>query len=275
MRRFLGHLTWAVSMGVLLASIGASEVKAADTYQIAVTIVDTTTNTTTAFAPILSTSALNTSVNPDQIVVSAAFNTSATGVSITGLQSTTTSNAAFTQLGIQATATVQGASTDSYTVTIVTSHDQYNLPVGPAAMLGQSQSGTYTFTNAGNTQAFNSWYNPGSALGVTTGPNPGTQTINIPAAGQFPNSASSPTATTTFSPFLQPYTLTNRIILNIKGNGNVVTPNSIASFQGSTTIMAVPEPASLVMFLTGLPMPLMVLGMLRRRKAQRKTDLVA
>jgi hypothetical protein len=272
MRRLLGHLTWAVILGALFASIGANEAKAGAAYAINITIVDNTTHTTTPFS-IPFASPNNTSTNPNQIVVSAAFNTAATGVSLTGLQATTNSTATSTNLGIQGTATVQDSSSDSYTITITTQNNGYTQPVGPSGTITQSESGTYTFTPPG-TQTFQSWYNA-SNTPSQTGPSPGVSNIAVPNSFTPPTtaSASSSTLSAGFSPFVTPYALTNTLILNISGNDTA--NNSVAQFQGSTTITAVPEPASLVMILTGMPMPLMVLGMLRRRKAQRKARLIA
>jgi hypothetical protein len=268
-----------VGLGVLLATIGAGEAMAGPNYQIAITITDTTTSTTTNFV-IPWTSPNNTAnpSNPNLIVVSAGFTTnpSVTGVALTGLQASTTTTATSTSLNIQGTATLQGTTSDSYTVTVTTFNNGYTTPVGTIATLSQSESGTYTYTtDSGATQTFNSWYNSTNPTTPTpSGQNPGLQTIAIPLASSTTLSGSQNTpGSTTFSPYVQPYALTNQITLNIRGTGNA--NNSIIGFQGSTTITAVPEPASLVMMLTGMPVPLMVLGMLRRRKAQRKNDLVA
>jgi hypothetical protein len=275
MRRFLGHLTWAVSMGVLLASIGAGEAKAGPQYQISVTIDDTTTNTVTNF-PLPFGSPNNTfnPSNPNMILASSGFDTSATGVAITGLQAQSSSNALDTSLTTQATATVQNASTDHYIITITTFNNGYTQPVGPQGTIQTSSSGTYTFA-PGGTQTYQGWYNPTNPTVPTlSGPNPGLQSFAINSTSTTVNSNNSGTASTGFSPFVQPYALTSTLVINVSGNGSSGN-NSQVAVQGTTTITAVPEPASLVMFLTGMPMPLVVLGMLRRRKAQRKADLVA
>jgi hypothetical protein len=273
MRRFLGHLTWGVSLGVLFASIGASEAKAGPAYAINISITDNTTSTTTVFNIPWNnpnnTAFTSSPQDPNRISVSSAFSTAATGVSLTGLLASTTSTATSTQLGIQGTATVQDASTDSYTIVVTTLNNGYTLPAANVAgIISQSESGTYTFTNsANNNQTFNSWYNA-SNTPAPSGPNPGLQTITIPntLSGTQSGSANTP-GSTSFAPYVTPYGLTNQITIHVTGNGT--SNNSIIAFQGSTVIMAVPEPASLVMLLTGMPMPLMVLGMLRRRKAQR------
>jgi hypothetical protein len=38
-------------------------------------------------------------------------------------------------------------------------------------------------------------------------------------------------------------------------------------FTNKVTVTGIPEPASVVMMLTGMPLPLVVLGLLRRRRA--------
>jgi hypothetical protein len=272
MRRFLGHLIWGVSLGVLLATVGAGQAMAGPNYQIAITIVDETHPATTNFV-IPWTSPNNTAnpSNPNLIVVSAAFSTAATGVALTGLQASTTSTATATSLNIQGTATLQDTTSDTYVVTITTFNNGYTTPPANVAggVLSQSESGTYTFTGPGGTQTFNSWYNASNPTTPTTsGPAPGLQTIAIPVAGSSTLSGSQNVpGSTSFSPYVTPYALTNQIVLHVTGTGSA--NNSIIGFQGSTTIMAVPEPASLVMMLTGMPVPLMILGILRRKGAAR------
>ncbi len=61
------------------------------------------------------------------------------------------------------------------------------------------------------------------------------------------------------------YSLSSHYILNL---GDVHTAS--VGVTGTTTVMAAttPEPASIIMLLTGLPMPLVFMGLLRRRKAK-------
>jgi len=270
MKRLFGHLTLGVSLGVLLAAAPVGEVKGAAIYRITMAITDDTTSTTTVFT-VGDGGANDTNPSPNGISVSAALNTSATGVSLTGINSTTTSTASSTTLNIGGLASVVSGSSDTYTIVITTTHDSYNLPTGITGTLGQSESGTYTYTNAGNTQGFQSWYNPGSAPDVTAGETPGPMSIAIPVTGSSTLSGSANTpGSTTFPGYIVPYTLTNQITIVVTGNDSA--NNSSVGFQASTTIMAttaVPEPASLVLCLTGMPVPLMIVGLLRRRKARR------
>jgi len=153
MKRLLGHLALCSALGVLLATTAGSEAKGAVIYTISVSITDNTTSTTTTYT-IANGGPNDTNPSANVIQVSGAFNTSATGVSLTGLNSVTTPTASTTSLGIGGDATVVAGKTDSYTITITTTHDSYMVPVGTAATLSQSESGTYTSTIAGGTQNF-------------------------------------------------------------------------------------------------------------------------
>lgn len=268
MRRLLGHLTCVVSVGVLFASIGAGEAKAVPVYQISVTVVDNTTPSTTNYN-ILNGGPFdgNTATNG---ITQSGLDTTSSGVILSGLNSVYTENSAVATLSIGGSAQINDSSTDSYTITITTTYNNYTSPnSGGTNTLTQSESGTYTYTGSGNTQNFQSWFYNGSSADNMTGPTPGMQTIAIPTTGAstLSGNANTPFAVTV-PPYTPAFTLTNQIVLNLTGSG--VGTNSQAGFSGSTTLNTVPEPASIVMFLTGMPMPLMVLGMLRRRKAAQR-----
>jgi len=162
--------------------------------------------------------------------------------------------------------------TDSYTVTITASYSGYGLPTGRAAMLSQSESGTYTYTGGGNTQLFQSYYDPTNTLNTVTPWTPGLQTISIPSTGPAAQSgnANNPNSITVPNGiYTTPYALTETITLNITGNTTTSGQNAAVVFGGQATISVVPEPSSLVMMLTGMPLPLVVLGMLRSRLRSR------
>jgi len=66
--------------------------------------------------------------------------------------------------------------------------------------------------------------------------------------------------------FMSPVTLTNTLTLSLTG----ITGTGSNGFSGQTTITTngtIPEPTSIIMMLTGMPLPLVVLGLLRRRRA--------
>jgi hypothetical protein len=88
----------------------------------------------------------------------------------------------------------------------------------------------------------------------------GTATANYTGTPLATGSASTP-----ITSFVSPITLTNTLTLAI----NATSGTGSNGFSGQTTITtsAVPEPASLIMMLTGMPLPVVLLGLLRRRAA--------
>jgi len=269
MRKLLGHLAFCAGLGVLIAATGTPVARGATIYQITVTITDLTTPLNSTSFVLDSTDAVNnTSSNPNVITADADFlntNSTASGLTFTSLSADTLSTATNTQLNAHGTFSLNPGVSDHYLVTILTTHDTYTLPpAGSAATLAQSESGTYTFTNAGNTQTSQSWYSPTNTPNSTAPPGTPPVVIPIPATAGSNASAGTPTVSTAISPYVTPYALTNRILVDITGNGSA--NNSVVQANSATTLTSVPEPASLVVFLTGMPLPLVVVGLLRRRR---------
>jgi hypothetical protein len=77
-------------------------------------------------------------------------------------------------------------------------------------------------------------------------------------------------AVTTSSPlgaYVTPFTLESQTTLSLTSQSrNPLIPGA-NGFTQLVSVQAIPEPASLVMMLTGMPLPLVVLGLLRRRRA--------
>jgi len=246
----------------------AKETRAATVYDIVVVVTDNTTSTTTAFTPIVDNGPNDTNPSTSVITVSGAFSTSATGVSLTGLNSTITLGATSTKLTVSGTAQVVAGNSDDYTVTIMASHSAFTTPPGSSAVLTQSESGTFTNTPGIGHQQFQSWYDPTNTLNNAAGSSPGLQSITIPSllpTGTKSDSANTP-GSVSIPSYMMPYALTDLITLSHL-NGNDSANNSSDQFQGSAILTAaVPEPASVVMFLTGMPVPLVVVGFLRHRR---------
>jgi len=266
MRRLLGHLAFCAGLGVLIAATGTPVARGATIYEITVTIADLTTATSTSFL-VLKGDPNDTNSNPNAITADGAFLTAssaASGLTFTALSADTSSTAAATQLNAHGTFSLNPGVSDHYLVTILTTHDTYTLPpAASSANLSQSESGTYTFTGAGNTQTSQSWYSPTNTANSILPP--GTPPVVIPIPATTGNeSRGTPTVSAVISPYVTPYALTNRIIVDITGNGSA--NNSVVQANSATTLASVPEPASLVMFLTGMPLPLVVVGLLRRRR---------
>jgi hypothetical protein len=249
--------------------------RAAPIYEIAVTITDLTNAANSmsfgyAQSDPNNTSALDININSAALISKSGT----TGVTVTGLTATSTSLSTGTELDASINFAMRftggpnsgSPSTDQYVVTVQTTHDTYILPpAASGATLATSNSGSYTFTTAGNTQATDSYYSPTNKANDTTDGHAGPAFITggIPVAGSSNASGSSPTATTLITPYVIPYALTNVITIDITGNKPNATTLEAASV---TTITTVPEPASLVVFLTGIPLPLVIVGLLRRRR---------
>jgi hypothetical protein len=249
--------------------------RAAPIYEITVTVTDLTNAAqSTSFVYTQgdpnNTSATDIDINSNAL----GATTGTTGVTFTHLTATSTSLSTGTELDasvgwiMQYTAGPKAGtvSTDHYVVTIQTTHDTYTLP--PAAFgaaLATSTSGSYTFTTAGNTQKTDSYYSPTNTANDKGDGHAGPAFITggIPVAGSSNASGSSPTTSTLITPYLIPYALTNVITIDITGNTPLPTTLAAASV---TTIATVPEPASMVVFLTGIPLPLVIMGLVRRRR---------
>ena len=276
MRRFLGHLAFYAGLGVLISATGTPVARAAPIYEITVTITDLTNAAQSTSFLYTQADPNNTSVTDINIKASDLdAKTGTTGVDFMNLTATSTSKATGTELDATVGFTMSytagpkagTVSTDHYVITVQTTHDTYILPPAAAkATLATSTSGSYTFTTAGNTQKSDSYYSGTNTANDKTGPHAGPAPITggIPVAGSSNASGHSDTLSTAVSPYLIPYALTNVITIDITGNSPNATGLSAASV--TTLASAVPEPASMVVFLTGMPIPLVVLGLLRRRR---------
>jgi hypothetical protein len=73
------------------------------------------------------------------------------------------------------------------------------------------------------------------------------------------------TASSPITTYVIPYTLLSETVITLDAAASSA-PGTL-TFTNQVTITGVPEPASVVMMLTGIPLPLVVLGLLRRRAA--------
>lgn len=122
-------------------------------------------------------------------------------------------------------------------------------PSGPSGTLLSSSTGNFNDAGPGNSHTANSSFN-----GITTP----SYLVASKITGPDPEGGSASAAITSFS---TPYTLTNSISFSL-------TPSSSGpsdSFGVTAKATAIPEPASVVTMLIGLPLPLVGLAWLRRR----------
>jgi len=150
------------------------------------------------------------------------------------------------------------------TMTINVTQTDWNVPNGPTGTLINTGSNSFTNTAAGDTSTANSWYNNNNAM---DGKVLGAGLISFMSVGPAPNSppgTPSDSTTRAISPFVIPFSLTNETVLNLTRTG---LTGEIDSYAVHTKVSgAVPEPASIVLMLTSMPLPLVVVGLLRRRR---------
>jgi hypothetical protein len=147
-------------------------------------------------------------------------------------------------LGDGGTATFGGTGATSFTIT--TTLEGYTAPIGTGTLIG-GQTAILTDTAAGDSAttyvALNSTVTP-TVTSTSTGP-----TAQFYAPSSF-TSLSVPTG----------YMLTVSSTISLSSGAD--------QFAAAAKVLAtIPEPASIVMMLTGMPLPLAVLGLLRRRRA--------
>jgi hypothetical protein len=138
-------------------------------------------------------------------------------------------------------------------LTLTETEDMFTSPTGPAGTLMSSSTGNFSGQPSGGGHSAESSFNS-----TTAGP------FSVLSSGTSPNPQGG-MASVGLAPVSTLYTLTNTIVFGLAA-GTTANP-IVDGFSVIATVQAVPEPASLVMMLTGNPIPLVVLGMLRRRQA--------
>ena len=197
---------------------------------------------------------LDLSTNPNTITVdTGALNTDLTnmgfGIQFGSLSATSTSTDP-----TQARLSVNGAASETTpgateTVQILSSFSGYPLPAGPAREFTSSNSDNFSFFAPGTNRNFTSYFiSDPNALNSTAG-TPSPTTTFTPVAGL---TSDGQTTLPTIVPYPGQYTLTNVSNITLASFGNA-TPDSSAldNFGGTTTVRAVPEPASIGLLLAG------------------------
>jgi len=131
----------------------------------------------------------------------------------------------------------------------------FTSPTGPTGTLMSSSTGNFTNQPTGGGHTASSAFNAIS-----------TPTYSVLSSGEAVNGQAG-AATAGVAPVSTLYTLTNVVTFGLSPAGS--TNDIIDSFGVTATISTVPEPASLVTMLLGIPLPLVVLGLLRRRRLAR------
>jgi len=198
-----------------------------------------------------------TSVAPDQAVtvapgvINAALAAHGSAYRFTGLSAQSNyTGAAIGSLQTTFQLNTGGTGTTAAVLSIDTTQSGFLSPTGPGGTLISTAGGSYNTANG--------------ALSYTSdfqGAN--SPTLVFPIAGT--DSFSNTTGTIPIGTIPSGYQLSNHFLISLAQAPNV--------FLGSTggvvvTASAVPEPASIVTLLTGMPLPLVVvLGLIRRRRS--------
>lgn len=168
---------------------------------------------------------------------------------------------------------IQG-STGSTQMKIDVYQTDWTTPYGINGNLQNSGSATFTSTASGDTEKFNSWFDSTDSGTPPTGMAAGMQTYTATyGPGQNVSSPiGSPVNFTSMDvgTVTPPYALSNETTVTLTQE-NIRGENG--QYQVTTTLAAtIPEPASLVLLLTSIPLPLTVVGGLRRRRARCQVD---
>ena len=160
----------------------------------------------------------------------------------------------------------------SSTMTITAFLTDFTAPM-PQTTQSSTGSGTFAGSATGDNSTFMSWYNSNNTAPTTSGGSgivsagPATTTVMTGGSGTNATSIVPPgQASSSALGFSAMFSLTNQEVVSLSRTGLTES----ATYGGQTSVFgqSVPEPASIVMMLTGMPVPLIVLGMLRRRKAK-------
>jgi hypothetical protein len=155
--------------------------------------------------------------------------------------------------GIKIVPGVGGANTF---LQLIAFEDGFSAPTGPTGTLSSSSTGNFLNQVAGAGHEASGAFNatvagPYSVLSSGTDVNPQTGMASVGVA-----------------PVAALYTLTNTITFGLTPDGSKVVSDGFSA-QVTIAASAVPEPASLVTMLMGIPLPLVVLSLLRRRRLAR------
>jgi len=145
-------------------------------------------------------------------------------------------------------------------ITIILTESGFTLPSGGSgAQLSSAPAATFAGTTTSSTQKDMGTYTSDANSANTVSTPQTTLTSNGTATDSHSGSA-----TAGIPSYVTPYTLTLTETINLTQRSS----SSAADGLGSTvSVLSVPEPAGLVMMVTAMPLPLVVLGLLRRRRA--------
>jgi hypothetical protein len=144
-------------------------------------------------------------------------------------------------------------------ITIDATQTDYTSLASKPGVLTSFSTANFFAAAGGISQVGTSYFAKSNSQDDTTGPNTTAPTF-VPPGGSGPEPPINVPQTPVFS-------LTNRVVITLAGDTTGGTNPPIDQFTHSTTVTAVPEPASAAMLSMGMPVAFMGLMWLRRRRA--------
>jgi hypothetical protein len=143
-------------------------------------------------------------------------------------------------------------------LTITETETDFTAPTGPTGMLRSSSTGNFTNQPAGAGHMATSMFD---AVGPAM--------YSVHSAGTAPNPAGG-TGAMPMAPVSTLYTLTNVITFSLTPTGGNDVVDSFGVTATITAQSAVPEPASFVTLATGIPISIVAIQLLHRRRLARR-----
>ncbi len=140
-------------------------------------------------------------------------------------------------------------------LTLTETESGFTSPSGTTGTLVSTSQGNYSFAGAGNSHTAQSSFN-----GVTT------SLYTVASMNSGPADHQEGAASAPISAFVTPYSLNNFISFSLTPSA-VAPPTDNFNVVGGVTSAIIPEPASVVMMMLGMPLSLVCVAWLRRRRA--------
>jgi len=142
------------------------------------------------------------------------------------------------------------------TITIDATQNDYTTLASMGGSLSSFSTANFAGTSGGISQVGTSYFSTSNAQGDTSGPSTTAPTLVPPGGVAFEPTVGVP-STPAFS-------LTSRVVISLAGDTTGGSNPPIDQFTHSTSVAAVPEPASVAMLGMGMPVAFMGLVWLRR-----------
>jgi hypothetical protein len=193
-------------------------------------------------------------LNSDLAAGGSAYTFSDLGVT-TNFPGTNSSEGAFLQISGLLDVATTGTAGD---IKVFSSEGGFTAPPSSSTKLTLADTANYTGTTSTSTQTGTGGFSDSSSPAVTAGVGP----IALSSNGTTTDSHEGSTPPLTLPTYVTPFTLTNTLDFNLTPRG---TSSGSDGFSGQTSVVSgsIPEPASVLLLLTGI---LPVFVVLRRRR---------